>query len=417
MNTSDGISRSATAPVKVKYPISAFLADIEPFFYKRAMIYADIGANDGGTFEAVLDMGFSVNRAILIEANSKIFARLQDAVAARNQKSKFTCLNLAMSDHEGIVHLRDVEDMSRIVAEALPANDAGDADALANQTFRVEARPFDTLAEMFPDGHVSLLKIDVEGHEAQVLRGCNAMLTARAVDVLYIEAGVRSDNPQQTYFREIDDLLSAQGYHLFRIYEQTQEWIEDSPALRRFYVAYFSPTFVAQFAMTMTRELARLDKELNASKASIASLTAERDAALGKIEHEAAALQDRFREIALLTKSLEAVVEERDAARATERTKAAALQDRFREIALLTKSLEAVVEERDAALVKLKMQGKDKKDRPDAAAFPGWAALGLGAHKRAASRKRGVSKLGFLIGGAVFYVVAIVAGLAYLFFW
>jgi FkbM family methyltransferase len=371
---------SASTPVKVKNPISAFLADIEPFFFKRAMIYADIGANDGGTFEAVLNMGFSVNRAVLVEANPKIFARLQDAVAARNQAKKVTCLNLAMSDRQGAVHLRDMENMSRILAEALPADAAGDADALANQTFRVEAQPFDTLAEMFPDGHVSLLKIDVEGHETQVLRGCGAMLAARAIDVLYIEAGVSSGNPQQTYFRDIDDMMSAQGYRLFRIYEQTHEWIEDSPALRRFNVAYFSPTFEARFPMTMTRELTRLDKDLAASRATIASLTAERDAALARIERQAGALQDRFREIAFLTQSVE-----------------------------------AIVEERDAALSKLRMQAEDQKKRQDAANVQGGTARAKGAPQRAAGRKKGVSKLGILIGGVVFYVVAIVAGLAYYF--
>jgi FkbM family methyltransferase len=296
------------------------LSDIEPFFFKRAVIYADVGANDGGTFEAVLASGLSIDRAVLIEANPKIFARLQETVAARNQKAKFSCLNLAMSDKRSVVRLRDMEDMSRIVPGTEETSQEADSGALADRHFAVEAGRFDDLADMFPDGHVSILKIDVEGHEREVLRGCEAMLAAHAIDVLYIEAGVSADNPQQTYFRDIDDIVLGHGYRLFRIYEQTHEWIEDSPVLRRFNVAYLSPAIVARYPMTVTRELSRLRKQLEASEKTIATLTADRDTARAELEQLSASLKERFEEIAFLTRSVETLMEERDAARAAGRT-------------------------------------------------------------------------------------------------
>jgi FkbM family methyltransferase len=369
---------SASTPVKVKTPVSAFLTDIKPFFFNRALIYADIGAHDGGSFEAVLDMGFSVSRAVLIEANPQTFERLQEAVAAHDKTTKVTCLNLAMSDRQGLVQLRDRTDMGPIVAETLPADAAAETGAKADHHVQIEARPFDTLADLFPDGHVSILKIDVEGHETQVLRGCGAMLAAEAIDVLYIDTGMRSDDPEQSDFRSIDDSLAAHGYRLFRIYEQTHEWIADSPALRRFCVAYFSPKFEARFPMTMTQELTRLGKELEAKSETITSLTAERDAALARIERQAATLQDRFREIAFLTQSVE-----------------------------------AIIEERDAALSKLRMQAEEKKKRAEAADAQGGTARVQGAPQKTARKKKGISNLGILVGGLVFYVVAIVAGLLY----
>jgi len=317
----------------VTNPISSFVLDIEPFFCKQAVVYADIGASDGSSFQAMLGTGLSVDRAVLIEADPKVFVRLQENVAARNRDDKFTCLNLAISDQRTSLPKRDTQATGIAVSGAKVISVAAGADADPNPHFEVEARRFDDLANLFPDGHVSILRINAEGQEAEVLRSCQSMLAARAVDVLYIEAGVTADSPQQSHFRDIDDVVTAHGYHLFRIYEPTHAWIDDLPVLQRFNVAYVSPAITAVFPATMTRELSRLRGQLVASEENAVTLAGQRDSARAEVEKQAVALQERFEEIALLTRSFEVAIAERDSARANSPKKAEALSTKPADIA------------------------------------------------------------------------------------
>ncbi|MCV3736656.1 FkbM family methyltransferase [Rhizobium sp. TRM96647] len=310
--------------------LSGFLKDIEPFFVGRPLIYVDVGANRGDTFGDLVRSGLNVNRAVLFEPNPKVFARLTESVAELGVGDKAVCHNIALSDQAGTVQLRDMDDMSKVLADK-----ASSTGVLAERIFEIEAQPLDSFAANFPDGHVSLLKIDVEGHEAEVLRGASSMLAAQSVDLIYIEVGLNPHSGQQTYYRTIEDILLGQNYRLFKIYEQTHEWIENSPFLRRVNMAFMSQDFALRHPLNLVREL----QNLRASKASelkkandlksaeiavlqasqeseLSAVTAERDR-LGK---ELAALQssskselsllkqelaDRFQEVAALTQLAE----------------------------------------------------------------------------------------------------------------
>ncbi|MFV0359865.1 FkbM family methyltransferase [Tropicimonas sp.] len=243
--------------------ISGFLKDIEPFFLRRQVIYADIGANRGDTFAAIYRSPLKVNRACLVEANPKICQQLQQTVSALEAEDRATCLNLAISDAPGTVKLRDMRDMSSVVRDGEGAGEQDNVQTL----FDVEARTLDSLATLFPDGHISILKIDVEGHEAEVLKGAETLLANHAIEVIYIEAGVNRENAQQTYYRTIEDILLAHDYRLFRIYEQTHEWIDDRPVLRRMNMAFVSPVVAAKYPLSLLKELQHREAVLDANRA------------------------------------------------------------------------------------------------------------------------------------------------------
>ena len=103
--------------------------------------------------------------------------------------------------------------------------------------------------------------------------------------MIYIEAGLNPEGGQQTYYREIEDRLAGLGYRLFRIYEQTHEWIVDSPLLRRVNLAFMSAAFADSHPF-------RLSRELFARRQAQAALEAElagRDRALAEAKAGAAA--------------------------------------------------------------------------------------------------------------------------------
>jgi FkbM family methyltransferase len=116
--------------------LAPFLNDIEPFFYNRPIIYADIGAHRGDMFREVLLSGLNINRAYLIEPNPKSFVLLRQAVADLEATELASCYPLAISDRPGQLTLRAADSMTKVVG-------IEHTDDPAEQIFTVEARTLD----------------------------------------------------------------------------------------------------------------------------------------------------------------------------------------------------------------------------------------------------------------------------------
>jgi FkbM family methyltransferase len=301
--------------------VGDFLRAIEPFFHRRAITYVDVGAHKGDVFREIVEHGPRIRRAHLIEPNPASFAALEATVAGLGAADRTVCLNRAVSDAPGTVTLRDADTMTRIVAAGGEAEEA-----LPGRTFEVEAITLDALAAEFDRPQVSLLKIDVEGHETAVLDGAHGLLAEQAVEMIYVEAGMNPAGGQQTYYREIEDRLAAHGYRLFRIFEQKHEWREDSPFLRRVNLAFMSPRFAAAHPYRLCSELlalrrenealkrsAGLDTEVVALRAAAAAATARLADAEKRQLADAESLKARFRETAALTAKIELARRDREA--------------------------------------------------------------------------------------------------------
>jgi FkbM family methyltransferase len=110
--------------------------------------------------------------------------------------------------------------------------------------------PLATLdGEFHPGALVGVLKVDVEGHEAAVLRGGQRMLAAHAIrDVVYEEHG--SESAPAT------ELLHAHGYEVFKIRKGFLGAILSPPAGRAEGTAWTPPSYLA--TTDPARALARL---------------------------------------------------------------------------------------------------------------------------------------------------------------
>ncbi|HVH03852.1 MAG TPA: FkbM family methyltransferase, partial [Amaricoccus sp.] len=272
--------------------IAEFLADIEPFFYRVPITYVDVGAHHGDIFRELAASGLHLHEAHLVEPSPTAFAALE--ATARGLDAPGTrCHRLALAEAPGAA-----------AAAGAPGAEAG--------TFEVESTTLDALARTFAAPRISLLKIDVEGYEPQVLAGAAGLLAARAIDMIYVEAGMNPDGRQQAYYRDIEDLLRGHGYRLFRIYEQMHEWLDDSPLLRRVNLAFMSADFAQRHPFRLSRELAALRRDRAGLRAALmAEQTARAEAEAGLAEagaaaaRQAASLEARFAELAALTALLE----------------------------------------------------------------------------------------------------------------
>lgn len=231
-----------------------FITDIEPYFFGRPITYVDAGAHNGSVFRQLLTSGFYVREAHLVEPNPRTFDELRMTAGEIHNVNHVACHNIALSSSNGSVVMRDEDSMTHVVP--------GDSSTRAEPgTFEVATTTLDDLVERHGIGHINLLKVDVEGHELQVLEGASRTLADCAVDVIYIEAGIDPDSERHVHYRALEDVLLPFGYRILRFYEQRNEWLVDSPLLRRTNIAFASSIFAESHPFKLSRELARLRKK------------------------------------------------------------------------------------------------------------------------------------------------------------
>ncbi len=168
--------------------------------------------------------------------------------------------NMGVSDSQGKIKISNNNGMSRI------------SEGESGNLTEVTAITLDDFSKNITEGKISLLKVDTEGHELEALVGASKLLSSQSIDMIYIEAGMNRDNKQQTYYREIEDLLNKNGYKLFRIYEQMFEWMDDSPALRRVNLAFISNSFLKENPFRLANEIFEKSEELIKIKKTKAEL-------------------------------------------------------------------------------------------------------------------------------------------------
>ena len=118
-------------------------------------------------------------------------------------------------DRTAMVHVHSValSDKPGTAKLVLPENFAGN-EGVSYLASDATAQGYDvptmTLDELFPSSHFDVMKMDVEGHEASVLRGATRLLSERAIGHIVFE---EHDGPTS----EPCKILQAAGYTLFQV--------------------------------------------------------------------------------------------------------------------------------------------------------------------------------------------------------
>lgn len=249
----------------------SFFKDITPFLYGKALTYVDVGAHVGSVHKSATNTPLYIRHTHLIEPNPKNYRELLKNTGTQRKGRFIHCHNLAIGANEGFVTMQSEGTMSQVLRQ----DEADLSHRERRDSFEIEALPLDLFTQRVGVKHINLLKIDVEGFEMEVLAGARGLLTENRIDVIYIEAGLSKSGGQQTYYRSIEDYLAGFGYRIFRIYEQKNEWLEDSAALRRANFAFMSDPFLARNPYKVTTQLFETRRELN--KARRETLEARRE--------------------------------------------------------------------------------------------------------------------------------------------
>jgi FkbM family methyltransferase len=238
--------------------IDDLLSDLELFFNGKAIIYVDVGAYVGDVFLKIkrLSKKFRIHEAHLFEPNPNSYAQLTSKIAGSDSPVVHT-YNLAIAESSDAHRFIPAKSMTKALSVDL-VSESGPGDV-----FTARCVSLDSQAPIFTDGKINLLKIDVEGKEMDVLASARKLFESQSVDIIYIEVGFNRSGTQQTYFAEVDQFLQSFGYRVLRIYEQKEEWMRDSPLLRRANIAYMSERFANAHPLKLMQELQELKSRLN----------------------------------------------------------------------------------------------------------------------------------------------------------
>lgn len=170
---------------------------------QRPTVFIDIGANFG-THSFIWAAAGA--RVYSIEPNPHCHGYLR-SVAERNGLS-IELLPVAVADRPATLSLFFPRDETWLGAVA--AAGSGAADPTLERVDGIAAVPLDELDIEVADGTRVVIKIDVEGHEAAVLRGARHFIATHR-PVIVFEARPQDDR------RKLADQLEALGYRLMTI--------------------------------------------------------------------------------------------------------------------------------------------------------------------------------------------------------
>lgn len=123
---------------------------------------------------------------------------------------------------------------------------SGETSSAPGDTEDVQIATLDSFCVEYNICHISLLKVDTEGADLDVLKGATRKLAEQAIDVIELEAGMNPDNNHHVSFDVLRSYLEDRSYLLFGIYDQVGEWPTGSPNLRRTNPVFLSRRIVEQ---------------------------------------------------------------------------------------------------------------------------------------------------------------------------
>jgi FkbM family methyltransferase len=155
--------------------------------------FVDCGANVGLFSAAVAPMTriYPQFRLYAIEPNPDTFARLSITLAGVRAE----LLNVALSDHSGFLSFSE-----GVTSGVFTAQDSGSRQSRLHQ---IPCRRLDQIGIV---GAELVLKIDVEGHEWEVLAGAEGLFRQGRIAAIFLDGATRE--------RDIVEFLETQGFAL-----------------------------------------------------------------------------------------------------------------------------------------------------------------------------------------------------------
>ena len=186
--------------IRIKHPLEMAL-ELLNFGKNKNLIFIDIGANKG---QSVLVIKNLVKKFKLDRYSVYAFEPMEENFIELNKlkSNLIKIFPIGISDSErdfDIYHAQDSE------WHSINNNDNWKKEGGRKETIKLMQ-----LDRVLPNNKLSgelIVKIDVEGHEMEVLRGMKEHLKSKNLRIIIIEVGFNPEDKQHTYFNTISSYL------------------------------------------------------------------------------------------------------------------------------------------------------------------------------------------------------------------
>ena len=170
----------------------------------------DVGANKGDYASALLDEFGSQAAVYCFEPSKHTCASLKDRFKGQDNIQVF---NFGFGDEESTLSLYSDKEGSTLAS--LYPRDLNHVGIDMGAVETVELKTVDGFCAEQKIEHIDLLKLDVEGHELNALRGASSLIGSGSVDFIQFEFG-GCNIDSKTYFKDFFLALKP-NYKIYRI--------------------------------------------------------------------------------------------------------------------------------------------------------------------------------------------------------
>jgi FkbM family methyltransferase len=184
-----------------------FMLDIINENLREGDTFVDIGANIGQHSMFAASIVQETGSVYSFEPIPRIYAQFMDSVHANHFDTIIHAQNVAIgtTDSKQDLYLK----AENIGGSSLVDNDG------ATETVTISVRNGDTLLSHIP--HITMVKIDVEGYEYEVLSGIQEVLKKHTPTILIEFSGYFYNEQQENHGQKILSLLESLGYRMYDI--------------------------------------------------------------------------------------------------------------------------------------------------------------------------------------------------------
>lgn len=201
----------------------------------KPFVLFDAGANKGQYATQALALLGDRVQAHCFEPSPKTFAELSANLAGKTQVK---LLNFGLSSQPG--ELKLYSHLGGSAEASLTKRDLSHWGIEQNIVETVALRTLDDYCQETVTTRIDFLKIDVEGHEIEVLRGASKMLGERRIRFVQFEFG-SPDIESRTFFKDIFHFLNPN----YRIYRIVYQGLVPIDAYSEFHETFATANFLA----------------------------------------------------------------------------------------------------------------------------------------------------------------------------